>query len=97
MLYLTIKWLHILLAIAAIGANLTYSVWIARAARSSPETLSFTLKGVKILESWVAHPAYTLLLVTGVGMVVISGLKWPLVRSSKASTRGKCDEGIGCL
>lgn len=69
MLYLILKWLHVLLAIVAIGVNLTYSVWLIRASRK-PEVLSFTLRGVKFLDDWLANPAYILLLVTGVAMVL---------------------------
>lgn len=73
MLYLTLKWIHILLAITALGANITYGFWISRAARN-PEALSFTLRGIKILDDRIANPAYGLLLITGIGMVLISGL-----------------------
>ena len=72
MLYLILKWLHVLLAIAAIGANITYGVWISRAARNS-EVLPFTLRGVKILDDRIANPAYGLLLVTGVALVFVGG------------------------
>ena len=72
MLYLILKWLHVLLAIAAIGANLTYGVWLSRAART-PEALPFTLRGIKILDDRIANPAYGLLLVTGVALVFVGG------------------------
>ena len=72
MLYLILKWLHVLLAIAAIGANITYGVWSSRAARNS-EVLPFTLRGVKILDDRIANPAYGLLLVTGVALVFVGG------------------------
>ncbi|HEX8599673.1 MAG TPA: DUF2269 family protein [Chloroflexia bacterium] len=75
MVYLILKWLHILLAIAAIGTNLTYSVWLIRASKK-PEVLPFTLRGVKILDDWIANPSYVLLLITGVGLVLIGA--WPL-------------------
>lgn len=75
MVYLILKWLHILLAIAAIGTNLTYSVWLIRASKR-PEVLPFTLRGVKILDDWIANPSYALLLVTGIGLVLIGA--WPL-------------------
>ncbi|HEX8217698.1 MAG TPA: DUF2269 family protein [Chloroflexia bacterium] len=75
MVYLILKWLHILLAIAAIGTNLTYSVWLVRASKK-PEVLPFTLRGVKILDDWIANPSYALLLVTGIGLVLIGA--WPL-------------------
>lgn len=75
MVYLILKWLHILLAIAAIGTNLTYSVWLIRASKR-PEVLPFTLRGVKILDDWIANPSYALLLATGIGLVLIGA--WPL-------------------
>jgi len=34
MLYNIVKWFHILAAIIALGANATYGLWLARAARS---------------------------------------------------------------
>jgi uncharacterized membrane protein len=70
MLYLTLKWLHILLAITALGANITYGFWIARATRN-PEALGFTLRGVKVLDDRVANPAYGFLLLTGIAMVLV--------------------------
>jgi len=73
MLYLVVKWLHILLAIAAIGANITYGVWLARASRE-PQHLAFALQGVKILDDRVANPAYGLLLVTGLGLAFGAGI-----------------------
>jgi uncharacterized membrane protein len=68
MLYLLLKWLHVLAAIVAVGANVTYGIWIARASRS-PEALPFTLRGIKLIDDRVANPAYGLLLVTGFLMV----------------------------
>jgi uncharacterized membrane protein len=35
MLYNSIKWLHILAAIVALGANATYGIWLARVRRQS--------------------------------------------------------------
>ena len=40
--YILLKYLHVLLAIIAIGFNATYAIWIARAARQ-PEHLSIVL------------------------------------------------------
>jgi uncharacterized membrane protein len=69
-LFTTVKFLHILLAIIAIGANITYAVWIQRA-QHAPEHLDFALRGVKLLDDYVANPAYGLLLVTGLSMVFL--------------------------
>ena len=48
--YPTIKFVHILLAIVAIGFNATYGIWISHAARHSPKELGFALRGVKRLD-----------------------------------------------
>jgi uncharacterized membrane protein len=70
MLYLLLKWLHVLAAIVALGANLTYGIWMARASRH-PEALSFTLRSIKLIDDRVANPAYGFLLVTGLLMVFV--------------------------
>jgi uncharacterized membrane protein len=62
--YLILKWIHVLLAITALGANLTYGLWFARAARE-PQHLAFVLSGVRVLDNRIANPAYGLLLITG--------------------------------
>jgi uncharacterized membrane protein len=69
-LFPIVKWLHILAAIAAVGTNMTYGVWLARAARQ-PDMLPFTLKTVKLLDDRLANPCYGLLLVTGLTMVFV--------------------------
>ena len=68
--YLLLKWLHVLAAIVAVGSNVTYGIWIARASRD-PEVLPFTLRGVKLIDDRVANPAYGLLLATGLLMVFV--------------------------
>ncbi len=67
--FLLLKTLHVLSAITAMGANLTYGVWGARAARDR-EHLGFTLRGIQFLDQRVANPAYGVLLVTGLVMAV---------------------------
>jgi uncharacterized membrane protein len=61
---------HILLAIVAVGFNLSYGILIARAARQ-PEHLGHVLRTVKVLDDRFANPAYGLLLVFGLAMVFI--------------------------
>ncbi len=73
--YDVVKFLHVLLAIAAIGANMTYGIWISRAARE-PRALAFALRGVKILDDRIANPAYVLLFITGAAMVFLGRLPW---------------------
>ena len=72
MLFTTVKFIHILLAIIAFGFNATYALWIIRAEKH-PEHLDFALRGVKILDDYLANPAYLLLLVSGLTMVLLAG------------------------
>jgi len=69
-MYDVLKFLHVLLTIAAVGSNLTYGVWIGRAARE-PRQLAFALRGVKILDDRIANPSYALLLITGFAMLYV--------------------------
>lgn len=65
-----LKFLHILLAIVAVGFNISYAIWIQRAARS-PQNLDFTLRGIKFLDDYIANPAYIGLFLTGLAMVLV--------------------------
>jgi uncharacterized membrane protein len=75
-LFSLVKFLHVLLAIVAVGFNATYGVWLTRVAREPVATQSFVLKGIKRLDDWFANPAYVLLAVTGVTMVFIGDLRF---------------------
>lgn len=66
-MYVIVKWFHVLMAITALGANITYGVWFSRAAQE-PQHLAFALRGIRILDNRVANPAYGLLLLTGLAM-----------------------------
>ena len=68
-LYEILKYVHIVMAIAAIGFNLSYAFWLARAERE-PEHAAHLLRGIKILDDRFANPAYGVLLVTGIIMVL---------------------------
>ena len=67
MLFLIIKWIHVLSAITAVGANATYGIWIIRA-RREPTVLPFVLHSIKVIDDRVANPLYALLLLTGLTM-----------------------------
>ncbi len=54
-LFTLLKFLHVLLAITAVGANVTYGVWLSRAARDVRH-LPFALRGVKMLDERLAKP-----------------------------------------
>ena len=71
MFFLLVKWLHILSAIVAVGANVTYGIWIARASREQ-SVLPFVLRNIKLIDDRVANPCYGLLLLTGLIMAFIA-------------------------
>src|SRR5688572_6137335 len=73
--YTLLKFLHILLAIVAIGFNASYAIWLARA-RREPEHALHVLRGIKVLDDRFANPAYALLLVSGIGLVLMSQGGW---------------------
>ena len=69
-LYPWLKIGHILAAIVAVGFNLTYGILLSRAGRE-PEHFGHVLRTIKVLDDRFANPAYGLLLVLGVLMVLI--------------------------
>jgi uncharacterized membrane protein len=75
--YSILKFVHVLLAIVAVGANATYGVWLGRAARE-PRATGTILRNVKFLDDYVANPSYIALAVTGLGMVFLYDLPWKL-------------------
>lgn len=68
-LYEILKYIHIVMAIAAIGFNLSYAFWLSRAEKE-PEHAGHILRGIKTLDDRFANPAYGVLLVTGIIMVL---------------------------
>lgn len=72
-LYLVLLYLHILAAIAAVGSNITYGVWGALA-RREPAHIGFAIKGIRFLDNRIANPAYGVLLLTGLLMVIVGNL-----------------------
>jgi uncharacterized membrane protein len=74
-LYSVLKFFHVLLAIVAVGFNASYGIWLARAAKE-PEHTAHVLRGIKVLDDRFANPAYALLLVFGIAMVLEAGIPW---------------------
>jgi uncharacterized membrane protein len=60
--------IHVVAAIVAVGANLTYAIWF-RAAGNDQDRLVFVIRTVRMIDSRIANPAYIVLLVTGLLMV----------------------------
>src|ERR1044071_545634 len=75
--FVIVKFLHVLLAIIAIGFNASYAIWLARA-RREPEHTLFALRGIKTLDDRFANPAYAVLLVLGVGLVFMGGYSFSM-------------------
>jgi uncharacterized membrane protein len=67
-LYPWLKTLHVLLAIVAVGFNMTYGIWQARAARDPQH---YALKTIKFMDDRIANPAYIGLAIVGVILVLI--------------------------
>ena len=72
---LLLKVVHILAAIVAVGSNVTYAFWLARAGRDR-ERLVFTIEGIRRLDSRIANPAYIVVLLTGLGMVALGAFSF---------------------
>ncbi len=69
-LYPWLKALHVLLAIVAVGFNMSYGIWQARAGRD-PQHMGYALRGIKFMDDKVANPAYIGLAIVGVILVLI--------------------------
>src|SRR5213593_4743042 len=68
-LVLILKVIHVLSAITAVGANLTYTYWMRYAGRDR-DRLVWTMNGIRRLDNFIATPAYVVLAITGVLMVL---------------------------
>ena len=66
-LYSFIKLLHIFAAILAIGFNLSYTVWMVKG-KLENQHLLFALRGIKVMDDWIANPSYIVSLITGLLM-----------------------------
>lgn len=71
--YVITKFIHVTLAIVAVGFNLSYGIWIVRSARD-PEHIGFVMRTIRWIDNRIANPAYGVLLVTGLFMAFSSGL-----------------------
>jgi uncharacterized membrane protein len=71
-MYQLLVFIHVLCAVIAVGANVTYAVWLTRG-KLQRDQLLFALRGIKFIDGRIANPAYGLLLITGIAQVLISG------------------------
>jgi uncharacterized membrane protein len=70
--YVLLKFGHVFLAIVAVGFNMSYGLWLARAERE-PQHLGYVLASVRVLDR-VANAAYGLLLVTGLALLWVGAI-----------------------
>jgi uncharacterized membrane protein len=71
--YLWLKLIHIISAIVAVGANVTYLVWLNIAGSGDGRDTKI-LQGIQTLDKRIANPAYVVLPLTGVLMVLDADL-----------------------
>src|SRR5512132_3145811 len=69
-LYLVLKLIHIGAAMVAVGTNFSYAFWL-RLAGSDRDRIAHTLESIHRLDMWLANPAYVIVLLAGIGMVVV--------------------------
>lgn len=74
-LYEFLKFFHVLLAILAVGFNASYGIWLARVSKE-PQHEAHVLRGIQVLDDKFANPAYVLLLITGIAMVLEGDLEF---------------------
>ena len=70
--FLVLKVVHILGAIVALGANVTYPFWLQRAGRDRDRVLD-ALDGIRKLDRRIANPAYILVFIVGILLVLTGG------------------------
>jgi hypothetical protein len=70
--YLPLKLVHVLSAIVAVGTNVTYFVWLVAMRGRSQAEQGFALQTIKALDSRLANPAYGILPLTGVVMILVA-------------------------
>ena len=68
MLFEILKTVHVLAAIAAFGANISYFVWFRRAV-NNPEVRTYTLRTIKLMERAYVNPSYAVAGVTGLWLI----------------------------
>lgn len=62
-----------LLAVVAVGTNLSFPIWVRLAERDGA-SLPFGLHGARWIDRWVTIPAYLLTALTGIALVAVEGI-----------------------
>lgn len=74
-IFLAMKVIHVLSAITAVGTNVTSVFWLDRAGLDR-DRLVWTVEGVRWLDRRIANPAYGIVLLSGIVMVVTGGYQF---------------------
>lgn len=74
-IFLALKVVHILSAITAVGSNVTSVFWLDRAGLDR-DRLVWALEGVRWLDKRIANPAYIVVLLSGIVMVMTGGYRF---------------------
>ena len=72
--YLVVKFVHVVVAIVAVGSSAASSLWL-RLAMRSPTNLPFALRTTKFLDEVLTRPGLIVLLLTGLWM---AATRWTL-------------------
>lgn len=67
--------LHVLGVIAGLGANVTYVFWLSWAEREGAH-FAFAVKGIHRIDRVLTNPAYAMILVTGI-LLILGEETWP--------------------
>src|SRR5919204_4820826 len=70
--YVAVKFVHILVAIVAVGSSAGSSFWL-RLAMDSPANLPFALRTARFMDHFVTRPGLAVLLLTGLWMAATRG------------------------
>ena len=73
-LYLVVKFIHILVAVIAVGSSAGSSLWLRLATRS-PQHLPFALRSAKRLDEFLTRPGLIVIAATGLWM---AASRWTL-------------------
>ena len=68
-----LKLVHVVLALFAVGTNLSFPIWV-RLAERDDRHLAFTLRAIRFIDRWVTIPAYGLAAISGVALAVSQGV-----------------------
>jgi len=77
--YLALKFLHIFLAIVAVGFTCSFGLILARASKGGADgrELKFALDTIRVMGR-IGHVCFLFLLITGIALIHIAGYPWYL-------------------